>query len=150
MDNYFFQIRVTGVLVEDRKLLLVEQKVHTTDRTWSLPGGRVEVGETLEEAIKREMLEETGIMVEIEKLLYLCDKIDCKTPILHITFLLKKLKGEVVLPTNEFDENPINDVKYVDFSKLADLGFSCKFVEILENGFTDAGSYMGIKENIGL
>jgi len=150
MDNYHFQIRVTGILIEDRKLLLVKQKVHSTDRNWSLPGGRVEVGEKLDDAIIRELFEETGLTVKVEKLLYLCDKIDCIPPILHVTFLLSKIKGEIVLPTNEFDVNPIDDVKYVDFSKLIDLGFSQKFIEILENDFPHSGDYMGLKENIGL
>ena len=150
MKNNCFQIRVTGVLIEDMKLLVVKQKVHTTDRYWSLPGGRVDTGEKLDEAIIREMLEETGVTVKVEKLLYICDKTDCLPPILHISFLLSKLKGEITLPTNEFDDNPISDVRYVEFSKLVDLGFSQKFVELLENDFPNAGSYMGLKENIGL
>ena len=150
MDNYSFQIRVTGLLIENKKLLVVKQKVHTTDRNWSLPGGRVNAGEKLDEAIIREMFEETGFSVKVEKLLYVCDKTDCRPPILHISFLLSKLKGEITLPTNEFDDNPISDVRYVEFPKLAGLGFSQKFVEILENGFPNAGSYMGFKENIGL
>ena len=149
MDKYNFQIRVTGILLEGRKILLVKQKVNPS-RAWSLPGGRVEAGQRLEEAINREMLEETGLITEVEKLLYICDKVDCDPPILHITFLLKKIGGEIALPTNEFDANPISDVKYVDFSDLADFGFSEKFIDILENDFPNAGNYVGLKENIGL
>jgi hypothetical protein len=67
-----------------------------------------------------------------------------------VTFLLKRISGEVTLPSNEFDDNPISDVKYVDFSDLSGYGFSEKFIGILENGFPDAGNYMGAKENIGL
>lgn len=57
MSN-LLQVRVTGILVEDGKILLVKQNV-TSDRKWSLPGGRVEEGETLEDAIAREIEEET-------------------------------------------------------------------------------------------
>jgi len=89
-------------------------------------------------------------VTRVEKLLYICDKIDCTPPILHITFLLQKVSGEIILPTNEFDENPISDVRYVDFSNLTGLGFSEKFVSIVESDFPNAGSYMGLKENIGL
>lgn len=149
MNNYNFQIRVTGILIENRKLLLVKQKVNS-NREWSLPGGRVEAGEKLDEAIIREVFEETGINTKVEKLLYLCDKTDSTPPILHITFLLNKIDGEITLPTNEFDENPISDVRYVDFFELSDYGFSQKFIDILENDFPNAGSYMGLKENIGL
>ena len=115
-----------------------------------MPGGRVGVGERLEEAINREMFEETGLTTKVEKLLYVCDKTDCSPPILHITFLLTKAGGEIVLATNEFDDNPISDVTFADFADLADLGFSEKFVSILENDFPNTGSYMGLKENIGL
>ena len=149
LDKYNFQVRVTGILVEDDKILLVKQKINPS-RTWSLPGGRVEAGEQLEEAVIREVLEETGVKTKVEKLLYVCDKTDCTPPLLHITFLLGKISGEITLPSNEFDDNPISDVKYVDFTRLNDFGFSKKFIGILENNFPNAGSYMGLKENIGL
>ena len=149
MDKHYFQVRVTGLLIESEKVLLVKQKV-SQSRNWSLPGGRAEAGEKLDEAIIRELYEETGLTVKIEKLLYLCDKTDCNPPVLHITFLLKKVAGDITMPTNEYDANPISDVKYVNFSELIKLGFSRKFVELLENDFPEAGNYMGLKENIGL
>ena len=149
MEKYNFQIRVTGILIENKKILLVKQKIEQ-NRNWSLPGGRVDAGELLEEAINRELLEETGLVTRVEKLLYICDKTDCRPPILHITFLLKRVSGEIILPTNEFDDNPISDVKFVDFPSLIGLGFSQKFVSIVENNFPNAGNYMGLKENIGL
>jgi len=149
MEQYHFQIRVTGLLIENDRVLLVRQTV-ASDREWSLPGGRAEAGETLEEAIIREMLEETGLHVKVAKLLYLCDKTDCVPPILHITFLLEKLSGFIKMPTNEFDENPIGDVKFACFSELPALGFSQIFLDLLMNGLPNAGSYQGRKENIGL
>ena len=149
MDKYCFQVRVTGLLTENKQILLVKQKVDN-NREWSLPGGRVDAGETLESAVIREMYEETGLLTEVVRLLYVCDKTDCFPPILHITFLLKKVNGDLALPTNEFDSNPISDVKFIDYSELKKLNFSQKFVDILQNGFPNAGNYMGLKENIGL
>ncbi|MDZ4938597.1 NUDIX domain-containing protein, partial [Clostridium perfringens] len=72
MSN-LLQVRVTGILIEDERILLVKQSV-SSERGWSLPGGRVEQGETLEEAMVREMEEETGLTTKVKKLLYLCDK----------------------------------------------------------------------------
>jgi ADP-ribose pyrophosphatase len=58
MSNYAFQIRVTGILLQDEKILLVKQPVNGT-RNWSLPGGRAEAGEKLEDSVIREIKEET-------------------------------------------------------------------------------------------
>lgn len=148
-DNYLFQIRLTGVLIENGKILLVEQKV-SPGRSWSLPGGRLEHGETLEQGIIREMYEETGLIVKVKKLLYVCEKPDAISPLLHITFELERIGGEIRFPTNEFDENPIHDVRMVDINDLTDYGFSDKFGGIVKNDFPDSGSYKGLKFEIGL
>lgn len=148
MDKSSFQIRATGILIENGQILLVKQD--TLGREWSLPGGRAEAGELLEESVVRELFEETGLSVKVEKLLYVCDKPDSVPPILHITFLLTKISGEIALPTNEFDLNPISDVRFVPISHLQQYGFSKHFTDLVLKGFPDAGSYMGLKKNIGL
>ncbi len=56
MNNNLFQIRVTGILVENGKILLVNQRVNE-NRSWSLPGGRLEHDETLENGIKNYIFE---------------------------------------------------------------------------------------------
>lgn len=66
-ENTLFQIRVTGVLIEDDKILLVKQKL--SSRNWSLPGGRLERKELLEEGITRELKEETGIETKISEII---------------------------------------------------------------------------------
>ncbi|HHT7189012.1 TPA: NUDIX hydrolase [Bacillus cereus] len=147
MENVM-QVRVTGILIEDEKVLLVKQKV--ANRNWSLPGGRVENGEMLEEAMIREMREETGLEVNIQKLLYVCDKPDTRPSLLHITFLLERIEGEIRLPSNEFDHNPIHDVQMVPIKDLSYYGFSETFINLISEGFVNTGSYQGLKQNIGL
>lgn len=149
MNNNLFRIRVTGILVENENILLVNQKV-SANRSWSLPGGKLEQGETLEEGVVRELFEETGLKVRVIKLLYVCDKIDSAPQILHVTFLLERVGGEIKLPTNEFDENTIYDVKMIDINKLTEYGFSELFQDIVKRGFPNAGNYMGLKSAIGL
>lgn len=96
--SYIFNVRVTGILIENNRILLVQQKL-SESRVWSLPGGRLERGESLEQGIKRELKEETGFDVQIERLLYLCDVNASDNTMLHITFLLTKTGGEISLPS---------------------------------------------------
>ena len=148
-QEYIFNIRITGILIENNEILLVQQKLNDK-RNWSLPGGRLERGETLSQGLIREMKEETGLDVEIIRMLYLCDVAASSNTILHITFLIKRIGGEIELPSNEFDENPIHDVKFVPISELVQYGFSEKFIQVIRDGFSNAGNYVGDKINIGL
>lgn len=144
-----YKVRATGVLIENNSLLLVKQKL-ANNKEWSLPGGRVEPGETLEQALVREMKEETGLDVEPIRMLYVCDVAASENTVLHITFLARRIGGEITLPTNEFDENPIHDVRFIPIDELSEYGISEKFVELIKNDFPNAGNYMGDKSNIGL
>lgn len=146
--KYNYQVRVTGILIENGELLIVKQKL-SEKRLWSLPGGRLEQNETIGQAIIRGMMEETGLNVKILKLLYLCD-VPGMRPIIHLSFLLKKVNGEITMPSNEYDENPITDVRFVNINELGLYGFSQEFIQRIENGFPDAGNYVGSKNNIGL
>ena len=141
------QLRVAGILIENGRILLVRQKVNPS-RQWSLPGGRAEPGETLEEAMVREMLEETGLEVSVGRLLYVADKPEDN--LLHITFEVQRQAGRIRLPTGEFDANPITDVRLVDVDTLGSFGFSEKWRSLVESGFPDAPRYAGLKANIGL
>ena len=60
-----FRIAVSAVILEQGNVLLA----HRRDIDWwNLPGGGMEIGETVDEALHREVLEETGLEVEIERL----------------------------------------------------------------------------------
>jgi ADP-ribose pyrophosphatase YjhB (NUDIX family) len=64
-----------GAVIRDDggRLLLIQRGAEPARGTWSLPGGRVEAGETYAIAAAREVLEETGLMVEIGELIGLVD-----------------------------------------------------------------------------
>lgn len=58
-----------GVVVHDGRLLLVRRATEPGKGRWTVPGGRVEVGETLHEAVVREVAEEAGIPVVVDRFL---------------------------------------------------------------------------------
>lgn len=55
---------VSAVIVRDGEILLVKRGCEPNMGLWSLPGGSIELGETLQEALAREVLEETSLEVE--------------------------------------------------------------------------------------
>ena len=58
---------VAAVIVEDGRLLLIRRGAEPSRGKWSLPGGSVEWGETLTDAVRREVREETGLEIEVGK-----------------------------------------------------------------------------------
>ena len=65
-----------GVLVrQDNRVLLAQRRREPDLGLWTIPGGLVELGEGIREAAKREIKEETGLEVELERLLGVVDKI---------------------------------------------------------------------------
>ena len=68
-------VGVGAVIVQDGKVLLVKRKYEPLAGQWSLPGGAVDVGETLEACLVREMLEETGLAVRVGPVIEVIDRI---------------------------------------------------------------------------
>lgn len=69
-NNNKFNFRVAGIVIDKGRVLL-----HTTEQDdfWNLPGGRVELNETTEAAIVREMAEELGVHVEAQRLAFVSE-----------------------------------------------------------------------------
>jgi ADP-ribose pyrophosphatase YjhB (NUDIX family) len=143
-------VRVAGVVIEDDRVLLLNQDTDT-GRSWSLPGGKVEEGETLAAALVREMREETGLDIEPGRLLYVCDHLPGDgTHVVHLTFEARRTGGTAGEVTAGVDTRPIRGVEFVKLADLPSLGFGARFAELAMTGFPGAGSYMGAKSSIGL
>ncbi|MBN1935189.1 MAG: NUDIX hydrolase [Anaerolineae bacterium] len=144
------KVRATAVLIENEHILLVEQRV-SDRRKWSLPGGTLEAGETLEQCLLREMREETGLTVSLERLLYVCDRIEPEVQVLHITFAVKRLGGQLTSGSEpEPDASPIYSVHMAPLAQLEQYGFSPQFCALARADLAGSGTYQGPIANIGL
>ena len=92
-DNWLHTSPAAGaeaVIVQGEKIMLIKRR---DNGLWAVPGGLVEVGETLAEAAERELLEETGIEARITRLLGIFDSrlwhSRTKAQIYHAIFLAK-------------------------------------------------------------
>jgi 8-oxo-dGTP diphosphatase len=59
------ELAVSAAIFRDGNVLLVRRAGAPAKGLWTLPGGRVEVGETLVEAVRREVREETGLTIDV-------------------------------------------------------------------------------------
>jgi 8-oxo-dGTP diphosphatase len=68
-------VGVGAVIVERNRVLLVQRGREPLKGKWSLPGGMLELGESLAEGVVREVQEETGLIVEVLELVELLDRV---------------------------------------------------------------------------
>lgn len=69
LDYKIPSVSVNAIIEDKGKVLLVKRRKEPFKGYWSLPGGYVEYGESVEEALRREVKEEVGIDIEIDRLL---------------------------------------------------------------------------------
>jgi ADP-ribose pyrophosphatase YjhB (NUDIX family) len=93
-------IRVAGLLIHQGSILMVEQG-RGDDRYWLLPGGGVRFGETLSDALRRELREELGMRVGVQRLVAIVESIspdpDYAKHVVHLVF-------EISAPTEDLPQ----------------------------------------------
>jgi len=68
-------VGIGGVIIDSGRTLLIRRGSEPLLGEWSIPGGTLEIGESLEEGVARELLEETGIEVRVLELIEVFDRI---------------------------------------------------------------------------
>lgn len=137
------RIRVAAIIVDNDRILLVE---HTKNnrKYWLLPGGGVDQGEPLTEALQRELLEETGLEIAVRDLALVNDTIapDQSRHIVHIAFHACVTGGELVVGADE----RLTDAAWVPIDNVASLPFYPAIQEVvvkLATGKTLHAAYAG-------
>lgn len=103
-----------GVILKGGRVLLTKRNIYPFSGFWVLPGGHVEYGEKVEDAIKREMKEELGVPVKIKKLLgvYSGPKRDPRYHSVAVAYLLEIGQGKISLnhESREYKYFPLKDL----------------------------------------
>lgn len=125
-------IGVHALIIKDNYVLLVTRDKEPDKGMWIIPGGRVELGETYEEAVQRELLEECNIEIDIERLLDVNDYIlrDEDDRIKYhfvLVYLMARHKSGVVKAQSDAAE-----VRWVSLEKVREFFIHPHLLSLLE------------------
>jgi 8-oxo-dGTP diphosphatase len=131
-------IGVGAVIIDNARVLLVKRGHEPLTGEWSIPGGVLELGETVRQGVAREALEETGLTVEPLELLGVFDRVvrDLDERTLYhyvlIDFLCRRTSGELCA-AGDADE-----VRWFRAEEVADLPLAKDTAEVIRSAFTRA------------
>ena len=113
------KLTADGAILKGNKILLIKRKNEPFKGNWALPGGYVEYGEKVEDAVVREVLEETGMKAKISDLLgvYSDPNRDPRGHTITVVYLLETQGGELR------SGDDASDAKFFDLDKLPELSF---------------------------
>ena len=127
-------VGVGAVIVENGRALLVRRGNEPLKGEWSIPGGVVELGETLREAVAREAREETGLEVEAGEVLEVVDRImrDPERKVQYhyvlVDFLCRRISGEAR------PEADASELRWVTLAELPDFPIGDPAAAVVRKG----------------
>jgi 8-oxo-dGTP diphosphatase len=133
-------VGVGAIIIEQDRVVLVKRGQAPLAGEWSIPGGVLEVGETLRQAAAREVLEETGLRVEVDELLGVYDRIlrdsgeRTRYHYVLIDFLCRRIDGE---PQGAGDAA---EARWFTRSELAGLLLAPDTEDVIKLGFEKSAS----------
>ena len=118
------KLTVDGIVLKDGKILLIKRKNQPFENMWALPGGFVDYGEKTENAVIREMFEETGLKTEINHLVgvYSDPNRDPRGHTVSVVYLLDVCNGELKGGDDALE------AKFFDLNNLPDLSFDHEYI----------------------
>jgi 8-oxo-dGTP diphosphatase len=128
-------VGVGGVVVSNGRALLIRRGGPPLEGQWSIPGGMLEVGETLLEGVRRELLEETGIEVRVGELIDVFERINLdgggktRYHFVVLDYLCEALSGEARAGSD------VTDVAWAAPSELANYSLSETATRVILKAF---------------
>lgn len=128
------RVGVSAVIINENKEILVTKRSLNDDFLpgfWDIPGGGIDSGELFEEGLKREILEECGIQIEVIRQITTNKYNENGTEVTEITFLAKAISTNVNL-------NPEHtEFKWLKYSDLNKVKLSDYVINLIEPAKSD-------------
>ena len=107
----YFNVRAYGILINDNQEVLLSDECHSKRNITKFPGGGLELGEGLIDAVKREFMEECEMEIEVLSHLYTTDFYEKssfnESQIISVYYLVKPIsKWSVIFKEKQFDFEP--------------------------------------------
>jgi 8-oxo-dGTP diphosphatase len=135
-------VGIGGVVIENDRVLLIRRGTEPLLGQWSIPGGTLELSESLQEGVARELLEETGLEVRVLDLIDAFDRIYVepseggggapKGPRFHyviVDYLCERISGEAVAGSD------VTDVAFAAENELEPFQLTPTATRIIKQAF---------------
>ncbi len=145
-------VGVGGVVIVDGRALLIRRGSEPLRGQWSIPGGMLELGESLEQGVARELLEETGLVVRVLDLIEVFDRVyfdpeHAEQPIppgpkfhfVIVDYLCQRISGEAIAGSD------VTHVSYAREDELQQYALTETATRILKKAFAMERLRMGIR-----
>jgi mutator protein MutT len=126
-------VGVGGVVVHDGRALIVRRAHEPRKGEWSIPGGRVELGETLVDAVKRELKEETGLDIAVGEVIEVFDRVHRLDGRVRYHFVIVDFVCQLVGGTLQAGDDA-EDVAWVTMDEIDRYGVNVVAARVIRRG----------------
>lgn len=145
-----YGISAAALIIQQRELLLVNHNKIGQYDFWVPPGGKLQDGESIFDCARRETMEETGLSVELDRIIYIIEYAEPGYHFCKFFIRCKTFSGNLTIANRDQDETFLVNARF--FSKMDMDGLDVRptvlknqFWDDLETGFPET-RYLGVEE----